>query len=227
MGIVIAVRREPWIVVAADRYELSFAAGSVFHEDTQTKIILHPQQPFGFVTAGIYALPDSRSGRDLDTTTWLERSLAEFSQPAGFRLDNISARLANRFHPLVRAKIRDMPPNEPEEKKRFDVIIGYVRGTTAEMGRLRITDKVETTTLEKYHEAPPSLKEFYSSGQYASPAAIYGDRLTESTSLANYLRRVVQEGIAAEAQLNGGTNKEVGTAVDVAIIGPKNARLVR
>jgi hypothetical protein len=44
--------------------------------------------------------------------------------------------------------------------------------------------------------------------------------------VANHLKRVVGDTIAKEAELSGGKNVEVGTAVEVATITARGARLI-
>ncbi len=225
MAIVLASKRDSFIVVASERKALDIPAG-IFEEDPQ-KIILHRSQPFAFVTTGIASLTDAMAGNQVDVTALLDRALGEFNNPAGFRLEDIAARIANRMHPMVRQKIRQVPANAPESERRVDIVIAYVRGTTAEMGRCRIADRVETGFLNTYVDAPGPILQFLQSDRFKTPTGLFAENLSDPVSVANHMRRVVLEAVAHDASLHGGKNELCGTTVEVAIIGPKLARFVQ
>jgi hypothetical protein len=77
-----------------------------------------------------------------------------------------------------------------------------------------------------HFEAPGSLAEYFATGPYKDEATRFGTRLTDATFVANHLKRVVGDTIAKEAELSGGKNVEVGTAVEVATITARGARLI-
>jgi hypothetical protein len=133
-AILIAVQKEAFVVLAADRAEQNWSAAHTV--DTQPKLILHPSLPLAIAWSGFPNFADRRSGRDLDTSNYLERLLAEITQPSELVLDRIQARISNRMHPLVRDRLRSVGAPGPDD--RLDVVIGFLRGTTSGLGVMRL-----------------------------------------------------------------------------------------
>lgn len=219
---IIAVRRDSFVVVAADRFETSFDRSD---EDTAPKLLLHSALPLTLAVVGLDDIADPRSGRPQSTRSFLERILGEITQPTELVFDRLCARIANRLHPAVRQTLRASGPDS--EGRGVDLLIAFVRGTTAGMGVQRIGEGIETREVDRHQDAPPAVGEFLASGAYADPAALYGDKLSDAEFVANHLRRVVEAAGAHDATASAGGQRSIGGAVDVAIVNTRGARLAK
>lgn len=170
-------------------------------------------------------MPDPRSGREQATRGFVERMIGEITQPTELALDRITQRIANRLQPAVRQVLRGR--RGPDDPPSVDILIGFVRGTTAGLGLQRVGERVESQELHRHLAAPQLLEGFFQTGQYADPATLYGEKLTDAEFVANSIRRAMMGAIAQEKVMSGGSNQEVGTAVDVVVITGKGAKLAR
>ena len=218
--IVVAVGRQHFAVVVADRLYHGHDALGRLTQGTHDKIVLHRILPLVLATAGFAFLPPD--GRP---TTGDLRAVAEsIKRPADLDVAAIADRFKHRFLEIVRACRREMTADQLD-KAKIDVFVAVVRKGEASVARLRLTDDqefIENPPLS----APSSLETFYSGGRYADDAEVYGDRFANGPGLARHLKRVVADGIAAEAALNGGSNLEVGGGIDIAIVDKTGARFI-
>jgi hypothetical protein len=211
--ILLSVRREDFVVMAADRRWVSAKSWGDL-----PKIVLHPRLPLAFSTGGLTFLDGCETPRHIWRATRRIPGLEAPDLPCVMRC--LKEELRGRVKKVRRAD----PYPLPVPLRLVIVTVALWRRGRAHLAVLQLTDGEREESRPDFFHYPPCLDVFYS--RYPGPGTIYGDGISDPGELAEHLRAVVAAGIAEEARIHGGRNQHCGGQVDVALVDVRGAHRV-
>lgn len=220
MTIVAAAQRPTFVAIAADQLWHGVSGGAQV-EGHHCKIILHETLPLAVATAG-FAFLGSSNTQTQDLVRSVIASLSTVDPDVVARL------LESSFRDLVQdQRIAAIAAGADPAMAKLDLFVGTFSDQKSRIERLRFhADKMDRVSSTEFLSAVDSIRPFYSSGKYASDSMLFGDSETSERRLGEHLRRLLRDGIGAEAALHGGRNRQVGGNVDVAIVNADGARFL-
>ena len=183
------------------------------------KVVIHESLPLAFATAGLGEL----GGRS--TTTLLAEFAETLSSPSELVGVEVGKRLVTHFGPLVQGELAraGVPSGSP---LKLDVHVGLY-GATPELYFVHITvDSATSTKTTGQVGCPTTVKRFFQSTKYRNDIEIFGKPQIGANRLAEQLRKLFAEAIAFEKKASGGSNREIGGAVDIALVDKSGARFL-
>jgi hypothetical protein len=226
--IVIAVRREEFVLIASDSFSTRNHGRQDYHRAIVNKIELHPKLPMAVATAGLGDLPIMR-GDDIQGQIEVRKVVQNLFLTCRYerhlKKDHIEREVRRLFHPQVRAA-HNLENERPELRGRghLDVVVATYAERRTELIRLRL-DKGVTILINDGQLACSGVTEEYYQPRVRDPN-LYGDQLSSPPEVAGQLRRSVQAGIDFETSRKVENERECGGPINLAIVDSKGARFL-
>jgi hypothetical protein len=224
--IVAATTRKDFGIIAADRMWHDPDSGVT---GTHRKIVLHPYLPVAIATMGRVRVPvpwhPTNRGR-IRMNAFIKLIFAEIDRLDSTTIEFIKEKVKNLILPGV---LRDRAEAETAEAaEKICVLLPIVMHfeISSHLYAIGLFDEMKFEIHESTISNPPCLDDLYLKHDRDTYGYYLGAGFESPSRIADRLKRSIEKGISAEADLNGGTNRLVGGGVDVAIVDERGARFL-
>ena len=232
--IVVGKRLKGSVVIAADQRWCGTDENGQFKWGSGCKIVFHSKRriPLMFATSGMRDLYRGESA-DLSSSLRprdiLRQSFNEINGFDNLKEKNILKIIESSLFYLVRNTRHLLLPIEPDCTNLFlDVIVAFVRRGKADLLTVRMNDGIKpTVNRPSTLHSPYSLEDFYNNVLFKDSLFSKGIHNHDYKVVATHLHDAVMRGIAEEARINGGENRQCGGPVDVAVVDSNGCRPIK